>query len=461
MCGRGRFAILAAYEVDKYAQGRHRIPGRQRREQSTLHGGDRSTDDAVHDADADAGQEPAKPVDEKDLPAHKYPTIQNLSPGMECPVLVKTDTGYAVENMIWGIIPTYLNPPSANDHYRMFNKRIESLEASEIYPYFKTVLQTKRCVVVMDGFYEWKEVAGKKHPHYVSLGTTEPMKMAGIYEDSIIFDPKIFALRPAKTFSIITGEPCSKFASMHNRMPILLTDTQVGEWLDCPSEDIFKFINMLKNAHLDASIPMNKSITFYPVSPKVTNPRYQESDCIQEKSIGLQMTSFFKAAGSPTRGENGTASSTSGVTSTASSGRAAHTTDSAAKKEDSGHAPDNASQKLTAAESKEDQHHDNNNNTGQKRAFPGESSATGAVSTSAATSKVPAREHSVKKEVIDLVDSPPAKGIPEFKRAKALNGSGSGSGDTNNTQPVPKPVGASPVKTKPITSFFSRSPKKT
>ena len=283
MCGRGRFAILAAYEVDDYAQQRPRA-------RRTPKSSDQNS----------KGDDPVSAT--TDFTA-KFKITQNLSPGMEIPVIYKsgddTDSKFVVENMVWGIIPTYLTNPSANDHYRMFNKRIESLERSEIAPYFKTVLQTKRCVVIMDGFYEWKVIAGKKHPHYVSLGEGETMKMAGIYEESNIFDPKIYATRLAKSFSIITGDPCAKFSALHNRMPLLLTDEQALQWLECPSDQVFSLLNELKKNCIDPSLTMNKTINFYPVTPKVTTASYQEEDCCVYKSIGQTLSNFFKTPYSP------------------------------------------------------------------------------------------------------------------------------------------------------------------
>lgn len=211
---------------------------------------------------------------------------------------------FRVEPMVWGIIPTYLDPPSANDHYRMFNKRIESLERGEIAPYFKTVLQTKRCVAIFDGFYEWKIIAGKKHPHYVSLSSGEPMKMAGIYEDSRIFDPKTYSVRPARTFSIITGEPCARF-TLHNRQPVFLTDDQVRRWLDCPADEVFTLLSEIGKNHTNPELPFNRTIQFHPVTPKVTNAWYQEPDCSVFKSIGAQLTSFFKASNGDSKGGAG------------------------------------------------------------------------------------------------------------------------------------------------------------
>jgi putative SOS response-associated peptidase YedK len=299
MCGRGRFAVLAACLLNEYAQ-----PCRRRQRGPPTEQGANSTTDLQREDSSELNDIAAKAAVEgesehasksEDLP---YPVIENISPAFEVPVLFKvhdeSESRWCVEPMIWGIIPTYLNPPSANDHYRMFNKRIESLERGEIAPYFKTVLQTKRCVAIFDGFYEWKTIAGKKHPYYVSLGSAEPMKMAGIYEDSQVFDPKTYSLRSARTFSIITGEPCAKF-TLHNRQPVFLTDEQVTRWLDCPPEEVFSLLSEIGKNYLDPSLPFNRTIQFHPVTPNVTNARYQEPDCSVYKSIGTQLTSFFKS----------------------------------------------------------------------------------------------------------------------------------------------------------------------
>ena len=307
MCGRGRFAILAACLLSQYAQ-----PCQTRRRRGAKNG------DSVAPEHEKLISSQVKEENDDIHINNDYPIIENLSPGMECPVLFRkeSETGvtYVTENMVWGIIPTYLDTPSASDHYRMFNKRIESLERSEIAPYFKTVLQTKRCVAVMDGFYEWKTVAGKKQPYYVSLDTSEPMCMAGIYEESNIFDPKLNSMRVAKSFSILTGEPCSKFSTMHFRQPILLTEAQLQQWLDCPADEVFALLNELKSNYTNANIPMNKAISFHPVTAELTNPRYQQPDCSLHRPLGTQLTAFFKPASLTPGGDRDIALSSSNTT---------------------------------------------------------------------------------------------------------------------------------------------------
>ena len=302
MCGRGRFAILAACELDPYASNA----------QGCREAGSSSTDSTENGPSTDDIKHESKEA-EVALKT-EFPTIQNLSPGMECPVLFRcTDesgknSSLKVENMVWGIIPTYLTSPTISDHYRMFNKRIESLELSSIAPYFKHVLLSKRCIAVFDGFYEWKLVAGKKHPHYVtfnqssgdscssSSGNRKPLIMAGIYEDSNVFDITTGGTRKIKSFSIITTDACSKFRPLHDRQPAFLSDQQTTRWLDSnlSHDEVFQLLMEIKNNPTNPALPMNKALTYYPVTLNVTNPRYQEKDCSELKSIGTNLSAFFK-----------------------------------------------------------------------------------------------------------------------------------------------------------------------
>ena len=96
--------------------------------------------------------------------------------------------------MFWGLIPSYTthtqsvhnNNNFKPNFYNLFNKRIESFFSMG---YFQNLLMMKehRCVAVIDGFYEWKDIGGKKQPHYVyfedNQGNKQPMKIAAIAEN--------------------------------------------------------------------------------------------------------------------------------------------------------------------------------------------------------------------------------------------------------------------------------------
>lgn len=252
MCGRARLAALAVDAVNRYCLANP----------------------------TQAVKQQADPVNE---------TIENLSPGSECPVLHCVDGKLICTMMIWGLIPTYLHNVGSSDHYRMFNKRIESLLPAA--PYFKSLVEHKRCAVIFDGFYEWKLIAGKKHPYYTYL-KGEPMCMPGIFEESTLYDNETKLPKHVKTFSIITSEPCEKFSEIHNRQPVFLTEKEMHQWLD-PNLDVPRMLQSLQRHPQQSDFPPNSMIEFYPVTTRMTNPRYQEKDCSLPTTLGQPLTSFF------------------------------------------------------------------------------------------------------------------------------------------------------------------------
>jgi putative SOS response-associated peptidase YedK len=62
----------------------------------------------------------------------------------------------------------------------MFNARSETVGSKGV---FKRLLPRQRCVVLLNGFYEWKqEAGGKKQPYYISFGQDQVLRMAGLYD---------------------------------------------------------------------------------------------------------------------------------------------------------------------------------------------------------------------------------------------------------------------------------------
>lgn len=321
MCGRARFAHLASKELKSY-------------EASVRSNNTTTSDNSIR-----------KKEDIDDSVAHEdYISIENLSPGMKCPVLYYDEHNQPhVTSMTWGLIPTYLKTPTKSDHYRIFNKRIESLLINPA-NYFKSILEKKRCVMFLDGFYEWKSYGGKKYPHYIYI-PNQTMKLPGIYEDSIIYENNI--PQRLQTFSILTCESCPELQSIHNRQPVFLIDNeQVDAWLrhstTTTTDDILNIfeahikyipsnslhtstnINISEDKnhtihdieHQQINHPqqlnnptttitsststlismesqLNKLITYHPVTSKITSANYQNTDCSHKISLGKLIILMF------------------------------------------------------------------------------------------------------------------------------------------------------------------------
>ena len=93
-------------------------------------------------------------------------------------------------------------------------------------PFFRDAFKHKRCLVVADGFYEWKRAGKSKVPYRIALKTEEPFAFAGIW--STIHNAQ-GDVQP--TFAILTTEANALVAQIHTRMPVILREQDEAEWL--------------------------------------------------------------------------------------------------------------------------------------------------------------------------------------------------------------------------------------
>lgn len=123
----------------------------------------------------------------------------------------------------WGLIPPWAKDPGIGA--KMINARSESLADK---PAFRRAYARRRCLVVADGFYEWKKLpGGAKQPMYVSLASGRPFGFAGLWESWAGPDgEKIFSC------AIVTGDARGAIADIHPRMPLIVRPEDRAAWLD-------------------------------------------------------------------------------------------------------------------------------------------------------------------------------------------------------------------------------------
>ncbi|GLC67485.1 hypothetical protein PLESTF_000562500 [Pleodorina starrii] len=166
----------------------------------------------------------------------RYRPSYNCSPGAWIPVIkLGADGAREVQTMKWGLVPAFTRPGERLDHFRMFNARCESLAQK---PVFSRLLPGKRCVVLLDGFYEWHSQGGggggaasRKQPYHITTADApqQPaMYLAGLYD--VYRDASNG--EPLHTFTIITTDSSKPLAWLHDRMPVILTtQEEVSAWL--------------------------------------------------------------------------------------------------------------------------------------------------------------------------------------------------------------------------------------
>jgi putative SOS response-associated peptidase YedK len=136
----------------------------------------------------------------------------------------------------WGLIPSWSKDPSIA--VGLINARAETLDKK---PSFREAFRKRRCLIVADGFYEWKKEGNKKMPLYYYLKSGRPFGFAGLYETWIAPDQK-----KINTCTIITTAANELIAPVHDRMPVILSGGQERSWLDCDASDVSGLKSILK-----------------------------------------------------------------------------------------------------------------------------------------------------------------------------------------------------------------------
>ncbi|KAF5820653.1 putative SOS response associated peptidase (SRAP) [Helianthus annuus] len=203
----------------------------------------------------------------------RFRAAYNVSPGSNIPV-VRRDTeadgqGAVVQCMKWGLIPSFTKKTEKPDYYRMFNARSESIGEKAS---FRRLLSGNRCLVAVEGFYEWKKDGSKKQPYYIHLKDDRPLVFAALYDSWKNSEGEV-----QYTFTILTTSSSSALGWLHDRMPVILGNKEsTDEWLDGSSSS--KFDSLLKPYE-------EPDLVWYPVTPAMGKPSFDGPDCIKEVKI--------------------------------------------------------------------------------------------------------------------------------------------------------------------------------
>ena len=132
----------------------------------------------------------------------------------------------------WGLIPSWSKDAKIGSS--CINARSESVDTK---PAFRSAFKKRRCLVMADGFYEWRQ--SDKEPHFISLKSGQPMPFAGLWE--IWESPD----GPVESCTICTTDANDMMGELHNRMPIILPLTSIDQWLDPKTTDAKKLKPLL------------------------------------------------------------------------------------------------------------------------------------------------------------------------------------------------------------------------
>ena len=198
----------------------------------------------------------------------------NVAPGDEVPAVTTSKEGQArLELLRWGLVPAWAESPGTTG--KLINARAETVADK---PSFRTAFASFRCLVLADGFYEWRRAAnGRKEAFHITPADGGLFAFAGLWskwrgsqsdlggEQSVV-----------RSCAIVTTAANSAVAPLHDRMPVILTREAEDVWLDSdtPRELLTELL---------APLPDDETV-IRAVGPAVNDVRYDGPECLAPPS---------------------------------------------------------------------------------------------------------------------------------------------------------------------------------
>jgi len=189
----------------------------------------------------------------------------NIAPGQANPVITN-GAGRNIKAMKWGLIPHWAKDPKIA--YKMINARSETVAEK---PSYRDSFKNKRCLIPASGFYEWQKTVNdpkKKTPIHIRLENSELFAFAGLWSSWRNGEDELL------TYTIITTEANNFLTIYHDRMPVILNQSDESKWLNyqTPSDELQSLLVPCAEDRLEA----------YEVSKLVNSPKNNSSECIQK-----------------------------------------------------------------------------------------------------------------------------------------------------------------------------------
>lgn len=153
----------------------------------------------------------------------------------------------------WGLVPFWAKDPSIGN--RMINARAETVAEK---PSYRAAFRHRRCLVLADGFYEWRRTGDTKTPYFISLANGEPFALAGLWESWKDKDSGDLL----QTTTLITTDANDFMRPVHHRMPVIVQSDAADEWLSGSAQESLQHV-----------LERTPSLQAWPVDRRVNNAR--------------------------------------------------------------------------------------------------------------------------------------------------------------------------------------------
>lgn len=166
-----------------------------------------------------------------------YSASYNIAPSQEAPIII----GHEAKLAKWGYVPEWAKGKETKPQ---INARSETAHEK---PFFRSGFKSRRCLVPINGFFEWEQTKQGKQPWYFSV-PGEILAIAGLYNEG--------------TFCLLTKDADGVVSSIHDRMPVLIPKDRYGEWITSEKGDALRLIQQCSG----------EALAGHKVSMKINSP---------------------------------------------------------------------------------------------------------------------------------------------------------------------------------------------
>ena len=187
----------------------------------------------------------------------------NISPSNLINVIYKNNNNIYIDNLFWSF--SYFNKQNNISQF-VINARIETIVSKYL---FKESFIKRKCLIISNGYFEWKKIDNTKQPYFISIPKNELMFFGGIWRQEIKNNVK------TNVVCIITKDANKDISKIHSRMPLIMSHNEGLEFLN---DNDNKFLEKNKSVVED-------DIDYFPVSKNVNNPKNNDENCIKEINL--------------------------------------------------------------------------------------------------------------------------------------------------------------------------------
>jgi len=177
----------------------------------------------------------------------------NVAPTQAVWTIIGEDEGAIAQQLRWGLVPGWARDIKVGS--ALINARIETVAEK---PSFRSAWKTRRCIVPVSGYYEWRPESGIKQPYWIHDSQGPMLLFGGIWENWKTPDGEWL-----RSFAIITTAAGDDMVELHDRTPLMLSGEVLDAWLHAGADEAMA---------IALSVPLPE-LAWHPVSRAVGSPR--------------------------------------------------------------------------------------------------------------------------------------------------------------------------------------------